>query len=160
MITFQILNFEIEADATSASVNASDEQMSDFSVVSADSNDVFMQVQSKIGQGFIVRKIRELSSLFHMVDAVAVSHYLAEHPLESLLDEAHEYLRYYFPSNTYLLKMSFDPEEPTLRHLSLEIEIDRENVEIELDQLQKFRSHWWVKALKRINGRLTVSLAV
>lgn len=165
-MVLKILNFEIEADASASSVDTlrsrktADISFARVTQTPADSSNTFMQAKTRNQSGLTFRQIRDVASLFQIVDESSVNAFLSKNPIEALLDEAHEYLTYYFPNNTFVLRLNFDPDGPQLHHLCLEIEIDRANIEYELAQLTKFRNHWWLKSLYRVNGSLTVSLAV
>lgn len=105
------------------------------------------------------KPMRALASMFDVLDSESVNQFVAANNLRDLLNDAHDYLRYYFGKNSLTLCLVSDPNEPGFQHLNLSVNSTEEELDEAFSCLDRFRGHWWSKSLPKAKGQLTISLA-
>ena len=116
-------------------------------------------VPSKAGEDIRADRFVTLDALYHGHNSRAVREYLAKHRvLQSVLVEAHEYLRRCFGPNLHVeLCLRPDPEVEGLDVLFGYISTDLP-VEEALERLERFDEMWFLDAMPDIPARLNFNL--
>lgn len=115
----------------------------------------------KYGNARVNSSSTTLTSKFCFSSADLVWNFLERNQyLIPFLEEAHEYLRIYFPHNELSLLYTKDVEEPEESYLSIKILISKTDFETSRKALANFRNHWWMPTYKSVNGKVIVCITL